>query len=164
MITELGHFALILALMVAIVQGSVPFLGAARGHQGWMALARPAALLQLLFIALAFLALMNAYVTSDFTVLNVAQNSHTLKPLLYKIAGVWGNHEGSMLLWILILALFGAAVALFGGNLPVTLKARVLAVQAWIAIGFLLFTILTSNPFERLLPAPENGSDLNPLL
>src|SRR3970282_2595443 len=86
------------------------------------------------------------------------------KPMLYKVTGVWGNHEGSMLLWVLILALFGAAVALFGGNLPATLKARVLAVQAWIATGFLLFTILTSNPFVRLVPAPANGNDLNTLL
>jgi cytochrome c-type biogenesis protein CcmF len=155
---------LILALLVALAQGSLPMLGAARGRADWMALAGPTAVLQLVLMLTAFLALMQAYVVSDFTVLNVAQNSHTSKPLLYKIAGVWGNHEGSMLLWILILALFGAAVALFGGNLPATLKARVLAVQAWIAIGFLAFTILTSNPFERLLPAPENGSDLNPLL
>jgi cytochrome c-type biogenesis protein CcmF len=164
MIPEIGHFALILALVVALAQGTVPMLGAARGRADWMALAGPTAVLQLVLMLTAFLALMQAYVVSDFTVLNVAQNSHSSKPLLYKISGVWGNHEGSMLLWILILALFGAAVALFGGNLPATLKARVLAVQAWIAIGFLLFTILTSNPFERLLPAPENGDDLNPLL
>jgi cytochrome c-type biogenesis protein CcmF len=182
MIPEIGHFALILALLVALAQGTVPMLGAARGRADWMALAGPTAVLQLVLMLTAFLALMQAYVVSDFTVLNVAQNSHTSKPLIYKISGVWGNHEGSMLLWILILALFGAAVALFGGNLPatlkarvlavqawiaigfLTLKARVLAVQAWIAIGFLLFTILTSNPFARLLPAPENGGDLNPLL
>ena len=164
MIPEIGHFALILALVVALAQGTVPMLGAARGRADWMALAGPTAVLQLVLMLTAFLALMQAYVVSDFTVLNVAQNSHSSKPLIYKISGVWGNHEGSMLLWILILALFGAAVALFGGNLPATLKARVLAVQAWIAIGFLLFTILTSNPFERLLPAPENGGDLNPLL
>jgi cytochrome c-type biogenesis protein CcmF len=164
MIPEIGHFALILALLVALAQGTVPMLGAARGRADWMALAGPTAVLQLVLMLTAFLALMQAYVVSDFTVLNVAQNSHSSKPLIYKISGVWGNHEGSMLLWILILALFGAAVALFGGNLPATLKARVLAVQAWIAIGFLLFTILTSNPFARLLPAPENGGDLNPLL
>jgi cytochrome c-type biogenesis protein CcmF len=164
MIPEIGHFALILALLVALVQGSVPMLGAARGRGDWMALAGPTALLQLALMATAFLALMQAYVVSDFSVLNVAQNSHSAKPLLYKITGVWGNHEGSMVLWILILALFGAAVALFGGNLPDTLKARVLAVQAWIAAGFLLFTILTSNPFARLVPAPADGADLNPLL
>jgi cytochrome c-type biogenesis protein CcmF len=164
MIPEIGHFALILALLVALAQGSLPMLGAARGRADWMALAGPTAVLQLALMLTAFLALMHAYVVSDFTVLNVAQNSHTTKPLIYKIAGLWGNHEGSMLLWILILALFGAAVALFGGNLPATLKARVLAVQAWIATGFLLFTILTSNPFARLVPAPANGNDLNPLL
>ena len=164
MIPELGHFALIRALMVALVQGSVPFIGAARGHEGWMALSRPTAVLQLLFVALAFLALMYAYVTSDFTVFNVAANSHSAKPLLYKISGVWGNHEGSMVLWILILALFGAAVAVFGTNLPASLRARVLSVQAWIAIGFLAFTIFTSNPFERIFPPPIDGRDLNPLL
>ena len=164
MIPEIGHFALILALMVALVQGSVPFIGAARGNAVWMAVARPAALLQLALIAIAFLALMWAYVVSDFTVLNVVQNSHTTKPLLYKISGVWGNHEGSMVLWVLILAAFGAAVAVFGGSLPPPLRARVLSVQAWIAIGFLAFSLLTSNPFARIFPAPLNGNDLNPLL
>jgi cytochrome c-type biogenesis protein CcmF len=164
MIPEIGHFALILALVVALVQGSVPIIGAARGNAQWMAVARPAALLQLALIAIAFLALMWAYVVSDFTVLNVVQNSHTDKPLLYKISGVWGNHEGSMVLWVLILAAFGAAVAVFGGNLPPTLRARVLSVQAWIAIGFLAFSLLTSNPFARVFPAPLNGNDLNPLL
>ncbi len=164
MIPEIGHFALILALLVALLQGSLPMLGAARGRADWMALARPTAVLQLVLVLIAFLALMQAYVTSDFSVLNVALNSHSAKPLLYKITGVWGNHEGSLLLWVLILALFGAAVSLFGGNLPASLRARVLGVQAWIAVGFLAFTILTSNPFERLVPAPENGRDLNPLL
>jgi len=164
MIPEIGHFALILALVVALVQGSVPIIGAARGNAQWMAVARPAALLQLALIAIAFLALMWAYVVSDFTVLNVVQNSHTDKPLLYKISGVWGNHEGSMVLWVLILAAFGAAVAVFGGNLPPSLRARVLSVQAWIAIGFLAFSLLTSNPFARVFPAPPNGNDLNPLL
>jgi cytochrome c-type biogenesis protein CcmF len=164
MIPEIGHFALILALLVALVQGSLPMLGAARGRADWMAVARPAAVLQLLLMLTAFLALMQAYLASDFTVLNVAQNSHSAKPLLYKITGLWGNHEGSMLLWILILALFGAAVALFGRNLPATLRARVLAVQAWIALGFLAFTLFTSNPFARVFPPPENGNDLNPLL
>ena len=164
MIPELGHFALLLALLVAVVQGTLPMAGAARGHRPWMAVARPAALLQLALLATAFLALMQAYVASDFTVLNVASNSHSAKPLLYKIAGVWGNHEGSLLLWVLILALFGAMVALFGANLPDTLRARVLGVQAWVAVGFLTFAILTSNPFERLFPPPPDGNDLNPLL
>jgi len=164
MIPEIGHFALILALMVALVQGSVPIIGAARGRTAWMDVARPAALLQLALVSIAFLALMWAFVVSDFTVLNVVRNSHTAKPLLYKISGVWGNHEGSMVLWVLILAAFGAAVAVFGGNLPPPLRARVLSVQAWIAIGFLAFSLLTSNPFERIFPAPLNGQDLNPLL
>ncbi len=164
MIPEIGHFALILALLVAAVQGSVPMAGAARGHAGWMAVARPAALLQFALIATAFLALMQAYVSSDFTVLNVVNNSHSAKPMLYKVSGVWGNHEGSMVLWVLILALVGAAVALFGTNLPPTLRARVLSVQAWIAFGFLAFTLFTSNPFERVFPPPMDGNDLNPLL
>ncbi|MDX1710263.1 MAG: heme lyase CcmF/NrfE family subunit [Rhodovibrionaceae bacterium] len=164
MIAEIGHFALILALAVAIAQGSLPMLGAARGQARLMAMAKPASLMQAACVLAAFLALMHAYVTSDFTVANVVANSHSAKPLLYKITGVWGNHEGSMVLWVLILAVFGAAVALFGGNLPPSLKARVLAVQAWIAIGFLSFTLFTSNPFERVFPPPANGNDLNPLL
>jgi cytochrome c-type biogenesis protein CcmF len=129
-----------------------------------MAYAEPAAVSQLVLLLIAFLALMHAYVTSDFSVANVAENSHSTKPLIYKMAGVWGNHEGSMLLWVLILALFGAAVAVFGNNLPPTLKARVLSVQASIAVAFLLFSLLTSNPFIRLDPAPSDGNGLNPIL
>jgi cytochrome c-type biogenesis protein CcmF len=161
-IPELGLFALILALAVALVQGSLPMVGAARGNLRWMALARPAAFLQFALVATAFLALMQAYVSSDFTVLNVVRNSHSAKPMLYKVSGVWGNHEGSMLLWVLILTLFGAAVAGFGANLPPSLRTRVLGVQAWISIGFLTFMLFTSNPFERVFPPP--GRDLNPLL
>ncbi|MGB0748850.1 MAG: heme lyase CcmF/NrfE family subunit, partial [Magnetospiraceae bacterium] len=164
MIAELGHFALILALFVAVVQGTVPLIGAARGNARWMAVAGPSSLAQLLCVLVAFAALTHAYVTSDFSLLNVASNSHTDKPMLYKISGVWGNHEGSMLLWVTILALFGASVALFGGNLPPSLKSRTLAVQALVSIGFLLFILLTSNPFERLDPVPINGRSLNPLL
>ncbi|MDJ0935360.1 MAG: cytochrome c biogenesis protein CcsA, partial [Kiloniellales bacterium] len=164
MIAEIGHFALILALVVAVVQGILPMVGAAQGRANWMAVARPSAQLQLLFVLTAFLALMQAYVVSDFSLANVAQNSHSAKPMLYKVTGVWGNHEGSMLLWILILALFGAAVAAFGGNLPPTLRARVLSIQAWIAVGFLAFSLFTSNPFERIFPVPLDGRDLNPLL
>lgn len=164
MIPELGHFALILALAVALVQGTLPFVGASRGDIRLMALGRSAALTQLLLIALAFLALMQAYVTSDFSVANVAANSHSAKPLLYKVSGVWGNHEGSMLLWALILGAFGAAVAAFGNNLPDSLRARVLGVQALIGVGFLAFILFTSNPFERLSPAPPDGNGLNPLL
>ncbi|WP_045836060.1 heme lyase CcmF/NrfE family subunit [Hyphomicrobium sp. 99] len=164
MIVEFGHFALILALLVAVVQVIVPAIGAAIKDERMMRVAEPAAVSQLFLIAIAFFALMHAYVTSDFSVLNVAENSHSTKPMIYKMAGVWGNHEGSMLLWVLILALFGAAVAVFGSNLPVTLKARVLSVQASIAVAFLLFSLLTSNPFARLDPAPPDGRGLNPIL
>ena len=154
MITELGHFALILALCVALVQSSVPLLGAARGHAGWMDVGRSAALVQFGLVALAMAALMLAFVTSDFSVINVAENSHTDKPLLYKFTGVWGNHEGSMLLWIFMLALCSAALALFSGNLPPDLRARVLAVQGMISVGFLVFILFTSNPFLRTWPPP----------
>ena len=164
MIVEIGHFALALALAVACVQAVLPMVGAARRIGPWIGLAGPAAMLQFLLIAIAFGALVQAYVASDFSVANVARNSHSLKPLLYKVAGAWGNHEGSMLLWVLILALFGAAVAAFGHNLPPAFRARVLGVQAWIGVGFLAFILFTSNPFERVLPAPVDGNDLNPLL
>jgi len=164
MLPELGHFALILALIAALVQSSLPLVGAATKRSPWMDVAGPAANAQFVALLVAFAALTWAYVVSDFTVLNVVQNSHSAKPMIYKISGVWGNHEGSMLLWVLILALFGAMVAWFGNTLPQTLKARVLAVQGMIGIGFLLFIILTSNPFLRVDPAPLDGSDLNPLL
>jgi len=164
MTVELGHFALALALVVALVQGSLPMLGAARRRLDWMEVASTAALTQLLLVAIAFGCLMFAYVTSDFSVLSVASNSNSAKPLLYKISGTWGNHEGSMLLWVLILAIFGAALAAFGRNLPAALKARALAVQAWIAVGFYLFILFTSNPFARLVPPPPDGRGLNPLL
>jgi cytochrome c-type biogenesis protein CcmF len=164
LIVEFGHFALILALLVAAVQVVVPAAGASLKDDRMMRVAEPAAVSQLLLIAIAFFALMYAYVTSDFSVANVAENSHSTKPLIYKMAGVWGNHEGSMLLWVLILAIFGAAVALFGNNLPPTLKARVLSVQGAIALAFLLFSLLTSNPFIRLDPAPPDGRGLNPIL
>src|SRR5690606_34950920 len=123
-----------------------------------------AALAQLGLIGFAFAALVQAYVVSDFTVLNVVENSHSMKPLLYKLTGAWGNHEGSLLLWVLILALMGGLVTLFGGNLPAPLRARVLAVQGLIAVGFLAFLVLTSNPFVRVFPPPLDGQDLNPLL
>jgi cytochrome c-type biogenesis protein CcmF len=164
MIVELGHFALILALLTALVQSSIPLIGAARRQLSWMAVAQSTALMQFLLVAIAFAALMYAYVTSDFSVANVYQNSHSAKPLLYKITGVWGNHEGSMILWVFILSLFGAAVALFGNNLPPALRARVLAVQGMIGVGFLLFILLTSDPFTRLSPAPLDGHGLNPVL
>ena len=164
MIAELGHYALTLALGVALVQAILPMLGAARGDMQWMGVAVPTALVQFALLMFAFLALMHAYVTSDFSVLNVVANSHSLKPMLYKISGVWGNHEGSLLLWVAVMALFGALVAIFGRNLPPGLKARTLSIQATITVGFLLFMILTSNPFERVFPAPLEGQDLNPLL
>jgi cytochrome c-type biogenesis protein CcmF len=164
MITELGHFALILAFLVACIQATLPLIGAYRRWPGWMALAEPAATIQFLLTALAFGALMWAFVTSDFSLRLVVLNSHTDKPMLYKITGVWGNHEGSMLLWVLIVTLFGAAVAWFGGNLPPTLRARVLSVQAMIGLAFFAFILLTSNPFLRMAMPPFNGQDLNPLL
>src|SRR5216683_65014 len=164
MIVELGHYALVLALFMALLQASLPLIGAARGHLALMALADNTAIAQLVFVAIAFFALMHAYVTSDFSVLNVVENSHSAKPLLYKVTGVWGNHEGSMVLWVLILSLYGGAVALFGGNLPPALRARVLAIQGMIGAAFLLFILLTSNPFIRVVPAPLDGNGLNPLL
>ncbi|NJM82667.1 MAG: heme lyase CcmF/NrfE family subunit, partial [Tabrizicola sp.] len=164
MIVELGHFALILALSVAVVQAVLPMWGAHRRDAGMMAVAEPAAVIQLILVAFSFAALTYAFVGSDFSLAVVTANSHTLKPMLYKIAGVWGNHEGSLLLWVLILALYGAAVARFGGNLPPTLRARVIAVQGTIGVAFLLFMLLTSNPFWRLAVPPLDGQDLNPLL
>src|SRR5271156_6026003 len=164
MIVEIGHFALVLALCAALAQTFVPFWGARVGDRGLMEVGRSAALTQFALIAIAFAALVNAHLTSDFSVLNVAENSHSAVPAIYKIAGVWGNHEGSMLLWVLILAVFGAIVALFGGPLPRTLRADALAVQGLISVAFLAFILLTSNPFGRLSPAPFEGRDLNPIL
>ena len=164
MIAEAGHFALVLALFVALVQAALPLAGAARNDASWMALARPAAYVQFLLAAFSFACLTHAFVTSDFSLLSVAKYSHSAKPMLYKVTGVWGNHEGSMLLWVLILSLFGAAVAVFGRQLPAALGARVLGVQALIAIGFYLFILFTSNPFERLFPPAADGQGLNPLL
>ncbi|OOY03864.1 heme lyase CcmF/NrfE family subunit [Thioclava sp. F28-4] len=164
MINELGHFALILAFAVAIVQAIVPIVGAQKGWRGWMAVGEPAATAQFLLIAVSFAALTHAFVVSDFSLKLVWANSHTDKPMLYKITGVWGNHEGSMLLWVLILSLFGAAAAVFGGALPPRLRARVLSVQAWIGVAFLGFIIFTSNPFLRLAEPPFNGEGMNPLL
>jgi len=164
MIVELGHFALLLAACVALVQTVVPLVGAHKGWAGWMALAAPAATAQLLLTAFSFSALTYAFVVSDFSVLLVVENSHSMKPMLYKVTGVWGNHEGSMLLWVLILTLYGALAAWFGGNLPPTLKARVLGVQAAVTLAFMIFIIFTSNPFLRLAVPPLDGQDLNPLL
>jgi len=164
MIAELGHYALVLALALACFQSVVPLIGARIGDARMMGVGSSAALAQFLFTALAFAALVSAHVSSDFSVANVYENSHSLKPMLYKVTGVWGNHEGSMLLWVLILALFGALVVLAGRNLPARLQANVLAVQAWIAAAFYLFILLTSNPFVRLINPPFEGRDLNPVL
>ena len=164
MITELGHFALVLAFLIAIVQAVVPLVGAWRRDARWMAVAEPAASAQFLLIAFSFAALMWAFIVSDFSLRLVVLNSHSAKPMLYKISGTWGNHEGSMLLWVLIVALFGAMAAWFGDNLPPTLRARVLAVQGAIGVAFLAFILFTSNPFVRLAVPPFDGQDLNPLL
>ena len=164
MIVEIGHFALILALLVALVQSVLPLAGAVRRNFAWMAVGRSTALAQFALIGLAMASLMHAYIVSDFSVLNVIQNSHTDKPMLYKVTGIWGNHEGSMLLWVFILSVCSAAVAVFSDNLPLELRARVLAVQGMISTGFLLFILLTSNPFQRVPVPPANGEGLNPVL
>jgi len=163
-IPEFGHYALVLALALALVQAIVPLWGARTDDATLMGVGGSTALAQFVFVAASFAALTAAYVGSDFSVLNVFQNSHSTMPLVYKFTSVWGNHEGSMLLWVLILALFGALVALFGSNLPATLKANVLGVQAWIACAFYLFILMTSNPFARIAQAPAEGRDLNPIL
>jgi cytochrome c-type biogenesis protein CcmF len=164
MISELGHIALALALAVAAYQMSAPLYGAYVKDRRLMLGGDIAALAQLSLIVLSFLALTHAYLTSDFSVLNVATNSHSEKPLIYKISGVWGNHEGSMLLWVLILALFGSSVVLFGQSLPETFRARVVAVQGSIGFAFLLFMLMSSNPFLRLESPPIEGNGLNPIL
>jgi cytochrome c-type biogenesis protein CcmF len=164
MIAEIGHFALILAFVLSLVQSTIPHYGAVKRHTGMMAVAQSTAVGQLVFLIAAFICLTVAFVVSDFSVQLVAMNSHSDKPLIYKISGVWGNHEGSMLLWVLILGIFGGAVAIFGKNLPKTLLARTLAVQGLIGAAFLAFILFTSNPFIRLDPAPPNGNGLNPLL
>ena len=164
MIAEFGHLALVLAFGAAIVQMIVPFVGARKGWSDWMAVAIPSANAQLILTTFAFAALVYSFVISDFSVQLVALNSHSDKPMLYKVTGTWGNHEGSLLLWVLILTLFGATVAWWGSNLPSKLKALVLSVQASIAVAFFAFLLFTSNPFLRLANPPLNGNDLNPLL
>lgn len=164
MITELGHFTLILAALTAVLQMTIPMIGTAKGWRNWMGFADSAAIIQLVLVAFSFAALTYAFVVSDFSLRLVVLNSHSEKPLIYKISGTWGNHEGSMLLWVLILALFGAAASVFGHALPATLKARVLSVQASISLAFYLFILMTSNPFLRLAVPPLDGQDLNPLL
>ncbi len=163
MIVELGHYALVLATVLALVQTVLPWLGTQHSRP-YAYLTGPVAVVQFVLIAGSFAALTYAYVTSDFSVANVASNSHSLKPDLYKWTGVWGNHEGSMLLWILILSLYAALVAIFGTNLSTTFKGMVLSVQGAVGLLFLAFTVATSNPFWRLDPAPVDGRGLNPIL
>jgi cytochrome c-type biogenesis protein CcmF len=164
MIPEIGQLALILALLIALVQATLPVIGAARGDRVWMGLARPAAQGQFLFVALAFGCLAWSFVHNDFSVLNVATNSNSQLPLHYRFAATWGSHEGSMLLWMLMLAGWSTAVSLASRHLPDEMIARVLGVMGFVSTGFLLFMLVTSNPFERLLPAAPDGRDLNPLL
>jgi len=164
MITEIGHYVLVLAFGLSLIQSVLPVWGARTGDRRLMAVAEPVALATLGFVALSFAALTVGYVRSDFSLVNVWQNSHSAKPMLFKVTGVWGNHEGSMLLWVLILALFSGLVALFGGRLPQSLRATVLSVQGWVTAAFLLFILVTSNPFARQFPVPFEGQDLNPIL
>jgi len=164
MLPELGQVLLILALLVALLQAVLPLAGAQRGHTAWMAVARPAALTQLALVGGAFAILTWAFVRQDFSVAYVAENSNSLLPLVYRYSAVWGAHEGSLLLWTLVLALWSAAVAVFSRQLPPQVVARVLGVMALVSLGFLAFLLFTSNPFARLLPAPAEGGDLNPLL
>ena len=164
MIAELGHFALLLALMTSIVQSSLPLYGAHRQDRGLMALASYCGVASFILVAISFIALAASFVNDDFSIRLVASGSQIAKPLIYKITGVWANHEGSMLLWVLILVVFSAMIALFGVNLPAPLKARVLAIQGMIASAFLAFLVFTSNPFTRLLNPPLDGSGMNPIL
>jgi len=164
MIPELGHFALWLALAMALLLGVVPLAGALRGRDDWMTLARPLAAGLCITVGIAFISLTASFVRNDFSVLYVASNSNSALPLQYRIAGVWGGHEGSLLLWVTMLCVWMGAVARFSRHLPLPVVARILSVMGWVAVGFLLFTLITSNPFERLFPAPADGRDLNPLL
>ncbi len=164
MIPEIGHFALVMALLMALVQGIIPLIGAQTRNATWMELARPATYAQLLFMAVSYAALTAIFVNNDFSVAYAAHNSNTSLPLLYRVSGVWGAHEGSLLLWALTLSVWSAALALFSGRLPADMRARVLGVLGLVAVGFILFVLATSNPFERLFPAAVDGRDLNPLL
>ena len=164
MIPEIGQVALLIALAVALILATLPLAGALRGRADWMALARPAARAHALLVAVAFFCLVACFVRNDFSVLYVASNSNSTLPLPYRIAGVWGGHEGSLLLWLAMLAAWMLAVAQFSRKLPTPFVARVLSVMGWIAVGFILFMLTTSNPFDRLVPVPMDGNDLNPLL
>jgi len=164
MIIELGHFALCLALILSLIQAAAPMVGAAKNLPGWMMLCRPAAISVSGLLTIAFVSLIHAYAMSDFTVLNVAENSHTMKPVMYKLTGAWGNHEGSMLLWVWMMSCWGFTLAHRGRNLPLPFQARTLSVLGLVSAGFLLFILLASNPFLRLGVPPIEGNDLNPVL
>ena len=164
MIPEIGQFALAIALLLALTQATLPLIGASRGNRTWIALAVPAGQAQFIFVTIAFCCLGYSFITNDFSVLNVATNSNSQLPLHYRLAATWGSHEGSLLLWTLMLALWTVAVTLFSRHLPDEMVARVLGVMGIISVGFLLFMLLTSNPFARIFPVPADGRDLNPLL
>ncbi|MEY3798601.1 MAG: hypothetical protein RLZZ572_782, partial [Pseudomonadota bacterium] len=164
MIPEIGHFSLILALLVALTLGSFPIIGAARGNTVWMGLAKPLSALQFALITFSFLCLAYAFAAKDYSVVYVANNSNSQLPLQFRIAAVWGGHEGSLLLWALILSVWTLAVSLFSKHIPDAMRARILGVMGLISMGFLLFMLMVSNPFDRLMPAALDGKDLNPLL
>ena len=164
MVPEIGQFALILALLLALTQATLPLMGAARGNRSWIAVAAPAGQAQFIFVAIAFCCLGYSFITNDFSVLNVATNSNSQLPLHYRLAATWGSHEGSLLLWTFMLGIWTVAVSLFSRHLPEEMVARVLSVMGVVSVGFLLFMLLTSNPFARLFPVPPDGRDLNPLL
>jgi cytochrome c-type biogenesis protein CcmF len=164
MIPEIGHFALIMALCVAVVQGVVAIAGAQMGVRSWMAMARPAAQVHFIFMAVAFGCLMYAFINNDFSVKYVVSVSNSMLPIQYRIAAIWGGHEGSLLLWAILLALWTLAVSRFSRNLPIEMVSRVIGVMGLISVGFIMFMLFTSNPFDRLLPAALDGRDLNPLL
>src|SRR6476660_2990005 len=164
MVPEIGQFALIIALLLALTQATFPLLGASRGNRSWIALAAPAGQAQFIFLAIAICCLGFSFITNDFSVLNVATNSNSRLPLHYRLAATWGSHEGSLLLWTFMLGLWTVAVSLFSKHLPEAMVARVLSVMGIVSVGFLLFLLTTSNPFTRILPAPPDGRDLNPLL
>src|SRR5215510_13559280 len=164
MVPEIGQFALIIALLLALTQATLPLMGASRGNRTWIALAAPAGQAQFIFVTIAFCCLGYSFITNDFSVLNVATNSNSQLPLHYRLAATWGSHEGSLLLWTFMLTIWMVAVTLFSNHLPDEMIARVLSVMATISIGFLLFMLLTSNPFDRRFPIPADGNDLNPLL
>ena len=164
MIVEIGHFALILAACVALVQGVLPLAGTLNDNQRWQELARPAAALQFALIAFSFAVLAHGALTDDFSIKYIAGHSNSLLPTQYKFASVWGGHEGSLLLWMLMLSGWTVSVAIFSRTLPLAMVARVIGILGLVSTGFLMFILITSSPFERLLPAPADGKDLNPLL